>query len=224
MKKTKRLKIDRIILVLLVLYLLFYLFKGILTSNIRNIYIYPDKLLNDQKIIELAGLEDYPSCLLTTNASIKRRLLANPYVKEVKVDKDWFCKVNIRVNEYKILFRKRIDDKIVLENGKEMLSDYKINDIPILINYVPNEQYTRLINEMKKIDDDILSRVSEIEYSPNEVDKERFLLSMNDGNYIYLTLYKYDQLNYYLKVLPNLEGKKGIFYWDSGNYFKIIEG
>ena len=42
-------------------------------------------------------------------------------MKEVKVDKDWFCKVNIRVNEYKILFRKRIDDKIVLENGKEML-------------------------------------------------------------------------------------------------------
>ena len=38
MKKTKRLKIDRIILVLLVLYLLFYLFKGILTSNIE-IYI-----------------------------------------------------------------------------------------------------------------------------------------------------------------------------------------
>jgi hypothetical protein len=23
--------------------------------------------------------------------------------------------------------------------------------------------------------------------------------------------------------LPEVEGKKGIFYWDSGNYFEIIE-
>jgi len=225
MKETKkrRFKINRLIFVLLIMYLLIYLLIGFFQTKIRNVYIYGNELYNDQKIMELSAIDNYPSCFLTTNESIKRRLLGNPYIKDVIVDKKWFCKIEIKVEEYKVLFEKRNDKKIVLENGKEILSDYNFNNIPILINYVPSEQYEKLINKMKIIDQAILKKISEIEYNPNDVDKERFLLSMNDGNYVYLTLHKYEQINYYLKVLPNLAGKKGIFYWDSGNYFDIIE-
>ena len=46
---------------------------------------------------------------------------------------------------------------------------------------------------------------------------------MNDGNYVYLTLTKFKQINYYEDVLEKLDGKKGILYLDSGNHFKIME-
>ncbi len=221
--KKKKIIINRLIFILLVLYLLISLLSAFFTTRIRNIYIFGNKLYNDQKIMELASIDNYPSCFLTTNNSIKRRLLKSPYIKNVVVDKKWFCKIEIKVEEYSILFQKRSDEKIVLENGKELLSDYKFNSIPILINYVPNEEYIEFINKMKLIDQAIIRRISEIEYDPNEVDRKRFLLSMNDGNYVYLTLNEYEKINYYLKVLPSLEGKKGIFYWDSGNFFDIIE-
>ena len=45
---------------------------------------------------------------------------------------------------------------------------------------------------------------------------------MKDGNYVYITLTKIDEINKYLDVLSTLDNKKGILYLDSGNYFEIL--
>ena len=45
---------------------------------------------------------------------------------------------------------------------------------------------------------------------------------MDDGNNVYLTLTKIDKINYYNKVLAQLDGHKGILYLDNGNHFKIM--
>ena len=74
-----------------------------------------------------------------------------------------------------------------------------------------------------KIDYNIKEKISEIKYEPNDVDNERFLFSMNDGNYAYITLSKIEEINYYMDILPTLENKKGILYLDSGKYFEIFQ-
>ena len=66
-------------------------------------------------------------------------------------------------------------------------------------------------------------KISDIEYVPNDYDKDRFLLYMDDGNMVYLTLTKFKQIEYYNDVLEQLEGRKGILYLDSGNHFQIKE-
>ena len=71
--------------------------------------------------------------------------------------------------------------------------------------------------------DDILVKISDIEYQPNDYDKDRFLLYMDDGNLVYLTLTKFKMINHYNEVIPQLEGHKCILYLDSGNHFKIME-
>ena len=76
---------------------------------------------------------------------------------------------------------------------------------------------------MLEINDETREKISEISYVPNEYDKDRFLLYMDDGNSVYLTLTKFKMFNYYIEVLPQLEGKKGILYLDSGNHFQIME-
>ena len=79
---------------------------------------------------------------------------------------------------------------------------------------------------MKKIPENIKQKISEIKYDPNEKDEERFLLSMNDGNYVYLSLYKFDRIHKYLDIMLEINKKfnnqKGILYLDSGDYFKVI--
>jgi cell division septal protein FtsQ len=221
--KKKKWKLNRLLFALLLLYIFIFLGYNFLDAKIKNIYIYDNQILSDNEIKQLANIDNHPSYFLTTSNSIKRRLKGSPYIKDVKVRKGLFFKLNITVTEYKPVFTKRSDLKIVLGNGKEILTDHDFNNVPTLINYVPTEQYNKLIKKMSLIDTNIVDKISEIEYSPNSIDKNRFLLSMNDGNYIYLTLSKYDKLNLYLKALPEVEGKKGIFYWDSGNYFEIIE-
>ena len=76
---------------------------------------------------------------------------------------------------------------------------------------------------MGNVEKDILKRISEIEYKPNEVDTKRFYLLMNDGNIVYLTLDDFLKINNYIETLKTLNGSKGILYWDSGNYFELIK-
>ena len=95
--------------------------------------------------------------------------------------------------------------------------------MPTLKNEVPEKKFKSLIINLKTVNKDILGQIAEIKYVPNEYDKDRFLLYMNDGNSVYLTLTKFEMINYYHKVLVQLEGKKGILYLDSGNHFKIME-
>ena len=91
------------------------------------------------------------------------------------------------------------------------------------MNYVPDTKYSKFINGMKKIDNSILNKISDIEYQPNDFDKDRFLLYMNDGNMVYLTLTKFNMINHYIDVLTQLDNHKGVLYLDNGNHFKIME-
>ena len=72
---------------------------------------------------------------------------------------------------------------------------------------------------MGKVNKNSLNMISEITYSPNGIDKERFLFSMNDGNYVYVTLTKISKINDYKSIIDSVENKKGILYLDYGNYF-----
>ena len=95
--------------------------------------------------------------------------------------------------------------------------------IPTLINYVPEEIEEKLIKKLATVDYDVLDKISEIEYSPTSYDDERFILYMNDENLVYITLSKIDEFKKYISIKTQLEGKKGILYLDSGNYFEIKE-
>ena len=91
------------------------------------------------------------------------------------------------------------------------------------MNYVPDDEYKEFIKGMKNIKVDILQKISDIEYVPNDLDKERFVLYMDDGNMVYLTLTKFKMINYYNDVLKQLEDRHGILYLDNGNHFQIKE-
>ena len=44
---------------------------------------------------------------------------------------------------------------------------------------------------------------------------------MTDGNYVYLTLDKFDAVNSYISIIKNFSNKKGTLYLDEGEYFKV---
>ena len=95
--------------------------------------------------------------------------------------------------------------------------------VPRLINDIPNNKIKIFNKYFKRINLSVREKISEIRYEPNPYDKDRFLLYMDDGNSVYLTITKFERLNYYNDVLSQLEGKKGILYLDSGNHFQVME-
>ena len=217
----RRIKVVNVLIVLIVLYVIgLYTYK-LFVAPINNIYISNNKYLTDQEVIDISGIRNYPSFILTTKYQIKKNLLKNDIVDKVKIKKKLGRVVSIEVEEATPLFIYK--DKIILSNGKEISN--KGLTLPIVINTLNNGIMDKLIDKYQDVNDEIKMMISEIEYVPNDIDKERFLITMNDGNYVYITLYKTTSINEYIKIISNkeIENKKGILYLDSGNYFETIE-
>ena len=224
MKKKKRLKIIPFLLFIIVITFIVFIVDIALNSRIENIIIKGNKILSDQEIIDEANISNYPSFYKTASYNIKKSLEKNPFIKKVTVKKSFYHVVTINIEEYKVLLKKETTGKLVLENMNEVTTDKEIPyTVPRLINDVPTNKYKLLLKNLLKINKSIRSSISEFYYEPNEFDKDRFLLYMDDGNSVYLTLTKFRMINYYNDVLPQLDNKKGILYLDSGNHFQIME-
>lgn len=217
-KVVKKFSFVKLVLVLLIMYIIGFLCYKVAISRITNIYIKNNNILTDQEVIDASGLRNYTSFILTTNYSIKNKLLKNDLVKKVKVKKGLWGKVYIDIEEYKPLFI--YEDKVILDNKNEVDLDISL---PILVNKVDDDILDKLISKYESINDEIKLMISEIKYDPNDIDKERFLFTMSDGNYVYITLYKLSSIDEYLKITSTLKDKKGILYLDSGNYFEVFK-
>lgn len=221
--KKKKINFKKLLLLLLILYILYFFIDSILNYKITNIYILNNNIVSDNEIIKLAKLDNYPSFILSFKKKIKNNILKNDYIKDVIVEKKLFGKVYIKIEEEKVLYLNKSTNKLILSNGSNVDNIYNITTIPILINDIDKNIYNNVIKSFSKIDNKILLKISEIEYVPLEVDKERFLFYMNDSNYVYINLQKIESINKYEEIKNNLENKKGIIYLDSGNYFEVKE-
>ena len=216
----KKLKIKNIIITCIILLLTISLVIDATRLPVRNIYITGNKLLNDKTIISLAELTDYPPYLNTYFTNVKSKLLKNDYIKSVSIKRTLSRKLYIEIEEYNPIFIYK--DKLVLSSGKEVANIYNIDYVPYIINNI-NDIYDKFVTKFNKVEKDVLLKISHIEYKPNEVDKERFLLYMTDSNYVYITLSKIDKINKYNSIVQELDNKKGIIYLDSGDYVEIKE-
>ena len=219
--KKRKLKLKRIFFCLIFLGLLIGIFYLVKKIPITNIYIIGNNIVPDKEIISTAGIDNYPSFIDTSKKDIVKKLEKNSYIKEVKVEKKLLSKIYIYITEHKVI--SQYNNKILLDNNIEVENTYNIHNVPILISDISSirEKYTKSIS---KINDDILLKISQIEYTPNDVDSERFTLYMNDGNLVYITLGKVTKINKYNSIYSELEGKKGIIYLDSGDYIEVKEG
>ena len=221
-KKNKR-KLNKkrfLIFIIILLFLVLFFYK-LFNINIKNIYISGNEFLTDQEIIDIAKLQNYPNSINNLCYTIENRLEKNNYILDTKVTKKSFItKVYIEVKENYPLFYYQVEDKTILYNKDKVTDKFTI---PTVINQIPNTVYDKFIKKIKQVDKNILNRMSEIEYKPNDVDQERFFILMNDGNYVYLTLNKFLSINKYIDMIKSFDNKKGILYLDSGEYFDVFD-
>ena len=213
--RKRRLKVKNILVFLLSIFLIVTFVYCLVNIKIKNIYVINNNIVNDKEIINYSKLNGYPSYLLSPSFIIEKNLLNNPYIKDVKVVKSRF-KVYLYINEHKPLAI--YEKKVLLENNALVDNSYDLKGLPIIVNKIDSLEFS---NYFTKVDSDILLKISQIEYVPNEVDEDRYLLYMNDGNSVYITLSKISKLNKYSSIISQMEGKNGIIYLDSGDYVEL---
>lgn len=209
---------------LILIFLSIYAICNLVDFKIKNIFISNNNILSDQEIIELANIDDYPSIFKYSDSEIEKRLEKNIFIKNATVTKKDLSKIYIDIEEnYPLFYNSSLSTTVLYDSS----TVFDIFNIPVLINYVPDTIYDLFIEKMRLLDKNILVKISEIEYKPNEVDENRFLFYMNDGNYVYLTLSSFENINKYLdivvQIIDKYENKKGILYLDDGAYFEILE-
>jgi len=226
-KRRKKAKLKKGRLAILIAILLFVIIAFFYLFNLRimQIEITGTNLLTDNEIIEIAGIKNYPKLFSISSFSIKNRIKKLDLVSDVKVSKNLYGKLSIKIEEARVLFYNKNNDKIVLSNEKEIDFSQKYLGIPTLLNYVPSDIYKDLVKGMNYIDDDILRIISEIEYSPSKtltgevIDDNRFMLRMNDTNVVYMNTINIKKLNKYMEITSTIIAtnaeKFGVLYLDS---------
>lgn len=207
----------KFIIFLLIIFIMLFVVK-IFNTNITNIYINGNNYYTDQEIIDLSGISNYPNSIKNLSFTIENKLEKDIFISKAHVTKNLLLnKVYIEVGENYPLFYYLEKNNTILYDGK-IVEEYL--NVPTVNNILPEDIYDELIKKFKKINIDILNRMSELNYEPNERYKDRFLILMNDGNYIYITLDKFLTLNKYLSIVKYIDSDgNGIIKLDSGKYF-----
>jgi len=219
-KRVRKFNFKKFALFIITIVVLVILGNYIANIKLKNIIITGNNYYTDDEIIEESGIYNYPKFIFINSSIIKKKLLKLDMIEEVNVSKKYDFSIRINVKEKKILYYDRADDLYMLSDLKK----YKLDNVlasATLINFVPSDIENKFVSKLKLIDENILKLISEIEYSKSEYDNERFLLTMNDGNQVYITISKLNVLNKYIDIVKKLDNKKGILYLDSGNYFEI---
>lgn len=220
-KRKVRLKIKNILIFLSVILIFLAVIYYVLQMPIKNIYISGNKILDDETVIELAKLSNYPSFLLTSTSEIKRNLSKSDYINNIKVSKKLGNVIDIKVEEYKALALTNNGQRVILSSGKIIENKDNITDVPVLNNNISDKVFNYFIKKFSGVNDNILRQISQLEYSPVSVDDKRFLLYMDDGNMIYITLTKIDKLNKYNAIKDKMDNQTGLIYLDSGDYVEL---
>lgn len=221
--RKRRFNFLKFLTIMLFLYLIVMLVLNIIRKPIKNIIVLNNRFYTDEKIIETAKIDDYPSFFKSFSNVIEKRVKSLELVSDVKVSKNYLKQiVKIDVTEHKIIF-KEINTNNYILSDKSVLKLDNVSGVPTLINFVPEDVKNKYIEKMREVDVNVISKISEIEYSPTQYDLERFLFYMTDGNHVYITLDKIEDFGKYIDIKKQLNGKKGILYLDSGNYLEVKE-
>ncbi len=218
-KKKRKIKLKSIIVVfsfILIVGLIIFYYTN---KRITNIYVIGNNLLKESYIIDKTNLINYPPIVSIDTKKIENDLISDSLIKSVEVKKSLLGKVTITIEENTPIL-KMSDNLYILSNGDMEEIDIE-EQVPFLKGEVDASIYDNFIKKMLLIDKDILIKISEMEYAKTEFDNERFLMRMNDGNIVYVTLSRIELINSYNEVYPTLEDSKGILHLDSGNHFEI---
>lgn len=222
-KKKKKLNIIKLLVFILIFYIIIYSIYSLLNMKIRNIVIKGNTYLKDYEIIEQANIKDYPPMLTLNKNKTINKLKELDLISDATIKKSFDFTITIEVVEKKIVLE--YDNNYYLSDGSKIKGSYL--GTPTLVNYVPEGTLKKFLNEMGKLDYDIINSISEIEYSPtknsdgNITDEDIFIFKMNDGMIVYISTDKIDIMNKYQKIYASLGDKKGILHLDKGNYLEV---
>ena len=236
-KKKKKLRVKVLLKLILFVCLVAFSINYIKDLKVKNIYIKGNNNIKDVTIIETLGIKDYPKMISLKPKKLEEKLKTLPLVDHVNIKRNIFGKLTIEIEETKLLFFYKYNNKYITANNKSIEDDISYVGVPSLVNFTPDTVFDDLVVGLNKIDYDIVKMIGEMEYTPYKseegqtIDNNLFTLYMNDGNIVKIDTVNIKNLNKYNTIYTSLEMNKvkRIVYLDTilndgdGIYSKTLE-
>lgn len=236
-KKKKKLRVKVLLKLILFVCLVAFSINYIKDLRVKNIYITGNINVKDVTIIETLGIKDYPKMLDISPSKLEKQLASLPLVEKVTIKRNILGKLTINIEETKLLFFYKYNNKYITANNKSIEDDISYIGVPSLINFTPDTVFDDLVVGLNKIDYNVVKMIGEMEYTPYKseegqtIDNNLFTLYMNDGNIVKIDTVNIKNLNQYNTIYTSLEMNKTkrIVYLDTilnegdGIYSKTLE-
>ena len=232
-KRRKRTNIKFIVLLLLFLITLFLLlYFQSSYSDIKEISINGENLVEEEVYLNKIGIQTGDSMWSFRSKLIEENLLQQHWVKEVDVKRNLLNKVEITIEEYRKVAYISIDNELfpMLENGDifKEVSNLEPIDAPLFLDFEDDKIRKKLLVELGKLEETVLSLISQINYTPSSADPYAITLFMNDGYEVRAEITSLaDKLNYYPSIIAQIEStsgyEKGIIDIEVGSYYRSYQ-
>ncbi|TCT26867.1 cell division protein FtsQ [Melghiribacillus thermohalophilus] len=230
LKETKRKKANRKLIIYLTIFFLLILAIIYLQSplsNIRDIEVKHNDFVSDEEILTLSELSGEENFWKIKLSEIEEKILKNPVIKEVHVERNFYNTISIHVEEYVRVgyVKDEYEYYPILENG-QVLTDQKIqkpgSDAPVFIGWDNPVYLTEITGELKKIPIEISALISEIHWIPEDGNPYKVRLYMVNGNEVIASIRNFsEKMKVYPSIAANLDPEqKGILHMDVGAYFE----
>ncbi|WP_238321765.1 cell division protein FtsQ/DivIB [Carnobacterium jeotgali] len=158
-------------------------------SKVDMLSVSGTKEVADQEIIDVSQIKSGDNLwkVFFERKEISKNLLSElPQVKSMKISFDGLNDYIIKIEEYQTVAYLAEENKYynILENGKIVNESRKVSigNPPIFKSFEENKALKAMIEQYKLLNENIQNSISEVEYTPSEIDDYLIKLYMNDGN------------------------------------------
>lgn len=198
-------------------------------SHISKIVVKGNQFETSNYYIEKSGIAVGDSLWGFEKLQVTKKLEKLDFVKSVEIERNWLNQVTIKLKENRRVAILRTNNAYyyVLENGETLPGRIKPKsyELPILLNVHDEKQRKELMNQLMKLDPDLLNMISQIEATPTKSNADLLKFYMNDGFEVKVDIPKIaSKLQYYPSIVAQLDQqKKGVIHLEIGGYYNSFK-
>jgi cell division protein FtsQ len=188
-------------------------------SHVKNVTVEGNYFVTDKEILDKSLITPETKYLNVSQDKIQKRLESISEINSVSIEKKFYNHIVIKVDEFQRVgyFKKDNTYYPMLENGT-MLDPLKQTErpvnAPVIVSWNNPEQLESMGQELQKLPEGIIHRISEIKQTPDRKNTGRLTLFMTDGNKVITSISTFSKsLSNYPALINELTSdQKGTFY------------
>ncbi|MBQ1878542.1 MAG: FtsQ-type POTRA domain-containing protein [Erysipelotrichaceae bacterium] len=212
--------------ILMIFAVIFMLYMFSPVSNVKNIRVVGNYYLSDQYILEQCGLSTDSKYVLLFAPFKEGDAEKSPLINKVHISRDKNMTVVVTVEENRLMgYRYDKKMELILADGSFIPFDGTyLKNLSLLPMYISmkEEKIRQVVEQLVKLDDDIVSRISEVKDFALSYDNNMVKFTMDDNYKVICSLNAVPLMKDYMQIVINTTSKMGCIYFDAASSTAVV--